>query len=99
MRRAGNRFPHRSGRQRAPRAARPGDDALSVLRRHSLFSSLPKASIEQLASFLTKRSVERGTTIFHKGDAGNELIAVLSGSLRISSPGADGREAVLNVIR
>jgi CRP/FNR family transcriptional regulator, cyclic AMP receptor protein len=99
MRRAGNRFGNRSRHQRAPKPARRAADAFALLRSHPFFSSLPRASTEQLASYFTKRSVQRGTTIFRKGDAGTELIAILSGSIRISSPAADGREAVLNVIR
>jgi CRP-like cAMP-binding protein len=44
------------------------------------------------------RSVRRGATIFAKGDAGRELIAVLSGRVKISVPSPDGREAILNVV-
>jgi CRP/FNR family transcriptional regulator, cyclic AMP receptor protein len=71
---------------------------LAMLYDHPLFANLPSASIERLITYLTKRWVARGTTIFRKGDAGNELIVVLSGSVRISAPGVDGREAVLNRI-
>jgi CRP/FNR family transcriptional regulator, cyclic AMP receptor protein len=74
-------------------------DILAIFRNHPVFSKLPRAGIEQLGTYLTKRRVQRGTTIFRKGDAGNELIAILSGSVKISAPGVDGREAVLNLIR
>jgi CRP/FNR family transcriptional regulator, cyclic AMP receptor protein len=74
-------------------------DTSAMLRNHPFFSGLSRASIERLASCFTKRNVPRGTTIFRKGDAGTELVAVISGSIRISAAGADGREAVLNIIR
>ena len=74
-------------------------NTLTIFRNHPVFSKLPRASIEQLGTYLTKRKVQRGTAIFRKGDAGSELIAILSGSVKISAPGADGREAVLNLIR
>lgn len=54
--------------------------------------------MERLSSCLTLRRVRQGTTIFAKGDAGTELIAVLSGRIKISVPSQDGREAVLNVV-
>ena len=74
-------------------------NTLTIFRNHPVFSKLPRASIEQLGTYLTKRKVQRGTAIFRKGGAGSELIAILSGSVKISAPGADGREAVLNLIR
>jgi CRP/FNR family cyclic AMP-dependent transcriptional regulator len=74
-------------------------NTLTIFRNHPVFGKLPRASIEQLGTYLTKRNVQRGTAIFRKGDAGSELIAILSGCVKISAPGADGREAVLNLIR
>jgi CRP/FNR family transcriptional regulator, cyclic AMP receptor protein len=71
---------------------------LAILRHHPIFGELPRASIERLSSCLTLRRVRHGTTIFAKGDAGTELIAVLSGRVKISVPSQDGREAVLNVV-
>ncbi len=74
-------------------------DSVALLRNHALFGTLPRAILERFSAHFTKRKAKRGTTIFRKGDAGTELIAVLSGSVRISAPAADGREAVLNHIR
>jgi len=71
---------------------------LEILCNHAIFGKLPKTMIERLCSRLTRRKVARGTTIFAKGDAGAELMGVLAGSVKISVPAADGREAVLNVI-
>jgi CRP/FNR family transcriptional regulator, cyclic AMP receptor protein len=71
---------------------------LEILRNHSIFGKLPRTMIERLGSQATTRRVRRGKTIFTKGDAGTELMAVLSGSVKISVSAADGRETVLNVI-
>jgi CRP/FNR family transcriptional regulator, cyclic AMP receptor protein len=71
----------------------------AMFRNHPLFGKLPRASIERLASYATKIKIPRGTTIFTKGDAGTDLVAVLSGTVKISAPAADGREVVFNQIR
>jgi CRP/FNR family transcriptional regulator, cyclic AMP receptor protein len=83
---------------RAPRPALPPVDKLAPLRNHPLFREFPPAVIEQLGSYMTRRSVGRGATIFAKGDPGTALIAVLWGSVRISVSTSGGHEAVLNII-
>ncbi len=44
------------------------------------------------------KEVKRGTTIFNKGDVGNSLFAVCEGSVKMTSPSADGKDAVFNLI-
>jgi CRP/FNR family cyclic AMP-dependent transcriptional regulator len=73
-------------------------DKLAPLRNHPLFREFPPAVIEHFGTYMTRRSVRRGATIFAKGDPGSGLMAVLWGSVKISVPTADGREAVLNII-
>ena len=73
-------------------------DKLAPLRNHPLFREFPAPVIEHFGTYMTRRSVRRGTTIFTKGDPGTGLMAVLWGSVKISVPTADGREAVLNII-
>jgi CRP-like cAMP-binding protein len=73
-------------------------DKLSLLRNHPLFRELPPPVIERLGSYMKRRSVARGATIFEKGDPGDSLMGVLSGAVKISVPSADGRDVVLNVI-
>ena len=84
-----------------PRAAdrpfRPVDK-LAPLRNHPLFREFPPAVIEQLGTYMTRRSMRRGATIFARGDPGTALIAVLWGSVRISVSTSGGHEAVLNMI-
>jgi CRP-like cAMP-binding protein len=73
-------------------------DKLAPLRNHPLFREFPPAVIERFGTYMARRSVRRGATIFVKGDPGTGLMAVLWGSVKISVPTADGREAVLNII-
>jgi CRP/FNR family cyclic AMP-dependent transcriptional regulator len=72
---------------------------IELLRGHSILGQLPADTIEQLSTYVTRRRVQRGTTIFAKGDAGQGLMAVVRGSVRISLPAAGGREVVLNRIQ
>jgi CRP/FNR family transcriptional regulator, cyclic AMP receptor protein len=73
-------------------------DKLALLRHHALFGQLPPRVIEHLGSYMRKRTLARGETIFSKGDPGSGLMGVLSGSVKISVPSADGRDIVLNII-
>jgi len=84
--------------QRPPPSPIRTGDRLDLLRNHPLFRELPSAVIERLASYMTRKAVKRGTPIFAKGDPGTGLMAVLSGTVKISVLSADGREVVLNII-
>src|SRR3984893_7310744 len=78
-------------------ALRP-PDKLALLRHHPLFGQLPPRVIEHLGSYMRKRALVRGETIFAKGDPGSGLMGVLSGSTQISGPSADGRVHVLRTL-
>jgi CRP/FNR family transcriptional regulator, cyclic AMP receptor protein len=71
---------------------------LEILRHHPVLGELPRASIQRLLACASRRRVRRGTTVFAKGDAGTQLIAVLSGRIKIAVSSPEGREAVLNVV-
>lgn len=71
---------------------------VQLLGKLAIFQALTPKMLERVASHATRRTVTRGTTLFHKGDPGNSLILVVSGQVKISVLSPDGREAVLNVI-
>jgi CRP/FNR family transcriptional regulator, cyclic AMP receptor protein len=71
---------------------------LAVLRKHPMFSDLEPAALDQLCRYAKHSMLKRGTTIVSRGDPGNNLIAVISGTLKISVSSADGRSAILNLI-
>jgi CRP/FNR family cyclic AMP-dependent transcriptional regulator len=74
-------------------------DKRGVFTRHSLFGNLPAADIDMLVGYARVERFRKGATIFHKGDTGGGLMAVLEGQVKISVPSAEGKEAVLNIIR
>src|SRR5467141_826191 len=71
---------------------------LAVLRKHPIFCDLDAEAFEQLCRYAKHSTLKRGTTIVSKGDPGNSLIAVISGTVKISVSSPDGRSAILNLI-
>ena len=77
---------------------------ISVLRKHPIYSDLePEALDHSRASTLLCRyakhtSLKRGATIFCKGDPGDSVFGVISGTVKISVSSAEGRSAILNLI-
>lgn len=70
----------------------------SVLRGHSFFSDLDPAALDQLCRYANSRKFRRGATVFTKGDPGDRLFAVASGSVKMSISSMEGRSAILNII-
>ncbi len=62
------------------------------------FCDLDPEAFDQLCRYAKHSTLKRGATIFSKGDPGNSLIAVISGTVKISVSSADGRSAILNLI-
>jgi CRP-like cAMP-binding protein len=71
---------------------------LSVLRNHPIFCDLQPEALDQLCRYAKHSTLKRGASIFSKGDPGNSLFAVMSGTVKISNSSADGRSAILNLI-
>jgi CRP/FNR family transcriptional regulator, cyclic AMP receptor protein len=69
-----------------------------ILGRHEFFRGLSLGVLQQLASHARQQSYRAGQRIFSKGDEGLGLLAVITGIVKISVPGEDGREIVLNLI-
>jgi CRP-like cAMP-binding protein len=71
---------------------------LAVLRKHPYFCDLDPEAFDQLCRYAKHATLKRGSTIFSKGDPGNSLVAVISGTVKISISSPDGRTAILNLI-
>ena len=71
---------------------------LAVLRKHPIFCDLDPEAFDQLCRYAKHANLKRGSTIVSKGDPGNSLIAVISGTVKISISSPDGRSAILNLI-
>jgi len=74
-------------------------DRLALLNGHPLFRELGADVRTHLCAYATTRSVERKSVIFAKGDPGTCLFAVSEGIVQVTAPSADGKNAVLNLIR
>ena len=81
------------------REARPFPSAkMAVLRKHPIFCDLDPEALDQLCRYAKHATLKRGASIFSKGDPGNSLVAVISGTVKISVSSPDGRSAILNLI-
>ncbi len=69
-----------------------------MLRKHPIFCDLEPEALDQLCRYAKYSTLKRGTTIVSRGDPGNSLIVVISGTVKISISSADGRNAILNFI-
>jgi CRP/FNR family transcriptional regulator, cyclic AMP receptor protein len=76
----------------------PSSKLSSVLRQHPIFRDLAADALDQLCRYAKHMSLKRGAMIFSKGDPGNSLFAVISGTVKISISSPDGRNAILNLI-
>jgi CRP-like cAMP-binding protein len=73
-------------------------DRLAFLRNHPIFSVLGPDLLRQLQVHASEQSVERGQTIFAKGDVGTCLFAILEGQVKVISFSMQGKNAVLNFL-
>ncbi|HEU0082015.1 MAG TPA: Crp/Fnr family transcriptional regulator, partial [Bradyrhizobium sp.] len=71
---------------------------LEILRKHLFFSDLEPDAFDQLCRYVKHSHLKRGVTIFSKGDPGHSLFAVISGTVKMSTSSAEGRNAILNLI-
>jgi CRP/FNR family cyclic AMP-dependent transcriptional regulator len=85
--------------RRGTDAETPIDEARRLLGECLLFRELEPEEHNTLLARVRVRSCAAGETIFLMGSAGDSLMAVLSGSVRISVPSPDGKEIVLAIIQ
>jgi CRP/FNR family transcriptional regulator, cyclic AMP receptor protein len=71
---------------------------LAVLRQHPIFRELESEAIDQLCRYAKHATLKRGTMIFCRGDPGNSLYAVISGTVKMSISSPDGRSAIFNLV-
>lgn len=64
----------------------------------TLFAAMPASEQDRILELASERSVRRGQIIFQRGDIESSMMALLRGSVKISTGSADGREVVLNTI-
>lgn len=64
----------------------------------SLFSSLGADDLDRLLDVTTTRRLDARQELCHKGDDGDALYGVLSGRLKVTAAGADGKEIVFGLM-
>ena len=69
------------------------------LREHFLFKNMSSQQIDRLASCIVTKTVNRGATIFAKGDPGSSMFAICKGTVKIGVASAEGHEAIFNLLR
>jgi CRP/FNR family transcriptional regulator, cyclic AMP receptor protein len=74
-------------------------DAHRLLGNCVLFSGLEAEERAAIAAQARIRTFEAGETVFNLGSPGEHMMAVLSGTIRISVPSPDGKELVLTIIQ
>lgn len=74
------------------------EDEQALLKRHVLFGRLGDGEIGELLAHAHVEHHDAGSEIFAKGSPGQSMIAVLRGTVKISSLSPDGKEIVLNNI-
>ena len=72
--------------------------ARQIMLRHNLFTTLSANELDRLLNHARIESYRARQEIFHKGSPGLGMLAVLKGSVRISSIGPDGDQVTLNLI-
>lgn len=70
----------------------------SILERSILFSGLEQASLDRLARYSRRISLEQGEQLFDLGDPSDGCYTILDGVFKISVPLADGKEMLLNIM-
>ncbi len=70
----------------------------TILERSRLFRTLSSPALQQITALATRRTFKEGSIVFSQGDPGDALYGVVSGRVRISASGQDGREMFLNIM-
>lgn len=70
-----------------------------MIENSTLFQGLPAPLLDKISHLCVTRRLEAEHVLFRKGDPGDALYGILSGRLRIHTYGADGRDALLNIMQ
>lgn len=76
----------------------PPIDKRTALAHHALFDHLKTAEREQLLTLGIERRFKDGQMIFRRGEAGNHMMLVLGGQVKISIVSEDGKELTFILI-
>ncbi len=69
-----------------------------ILSKNQLLSRLTPQEMDELLSLATIERFGPGDVIFHKGDPGDRLYAILNGRVGINTVSREGKEIILNIL-
>lgn len=69
-----------------------------VVRGATLFAGIPDEECASIVATAWDRSYPPGKTIFFEGDPVQQVVLLLSGSVKLSQCGVQGREAILRIV-
>lgn len=70
-------------------------DIGQLLSKSLLFGALDDAARRELGTRVHRKSFNSGEPIFHVGDAGQSMMVILAGTVRVSLPGPRGKAVIL----
>jgi CRP-like cAMP-binding protein len=74
------------------------EEKRQIFERHFLLSKLSGDETDTLLNYARVERYPAGREIFCKGDAGSSMMAVLCGTLKMSSVSSEGKEVVFNLM-
>jgi CRP/FNR family transcriptional regulator len=82
-----------------PKSLNPADreEAAARLSRHPILRKLDSAALDGVLAYAQPRLLRARGKLFSAGDAGSALYLVLSGWIKLTRPGASGRDIVLEL--
>lgn len=74
------------------------DDKVAFLSGHPIFRDIDREALGQLCQYAKTRKYRKGAVVFSKGDPGDRLLAVMSGTVKIGISAANGRSTIFNLV-
>jgi CRP/FNR family transcriptional regulator, cyclic AMP receptor protein len=74
------------------------EQTLAALRHSSFLGGLPEPLLEQLAARAHLATFAKGSTLYRRGDAGDTMMVILAGRVKITNVTAEAREVILNFL-
>ena len=73
-------------------------DRRELLANVSIFSFLGEKELDQLLQATTTKRLKPKEILFHKGDPGNQLYGILTGSLKVMTTATDGKDVMFGLM-
>lgn len=74
------------------------DAKVAFLGDHPMFADIARDALMQLCHYAKTRRYRKGAVVFSKGDPGDRLLVVMSGTVKIGISAASGRSTIFNLV-